>query len=144
MNKNYLFSFIFLSLFTLGCSNTNQLTNIDKKEDANPTSNDMIELNALTSQKYTLKVGQKAFFKTKVHGSVGLGAEHEIEDTSIIQLVSDDIEFDSKENAEMPGGDAAKKQFIFEALKAGKSKITINENYRGDLKKIASFTIEVE
>lgn len=134
--------FLWAALFTviIACTKINTL----QKSESSKKDLDMIALNALTSQKYTLKVGQRAFFKTKVHGSVGLWAEHEIGDESILKLVSNESEFENKARAKMPGGDAAQMTFIFEALQAGKSEVIIKENFRGTLKDIASFRIEVE
>ncbi len=135
--KHKLFLGFVLLLTHFGCASTAQVSTSEN-------NTDMIELDALSPQRYTFKVGQKASFSTKVHGSVGLWAEHKIEGDETLKLLSEEVKLDNESNAGMPGGDAAQKTFIFEAIKAGNSSIIIYENYRGELSKKASFKITVE
>jgi hypothetical protein len=105
--------------------------------------NKMIELHPLKDNHYTLKVGQKVYYSAKLHASVGIYTEYAINDTDVAKFVSDDITFQNKENANLPGGDEATQTFVFEAIKVGKTTITLREMFRNDEKHKAVFHVKV-
>lgn len=104
----------------------------------------MTQLNALGSKDYTLKVGEKVYFQMDVHASVGIGAEYENTDTSVLKLFSDEYNFKQKQEPRMAGGDAATQVFTFEALKVGETRLTFKRNFRGTIEQITEFNITVK
>jgi len=94
--------------------------------------------------KETVKVGQQLLYSASVHGSVGHSASVSSSNQLALPLVSSHIEYDDKERAKMPGGDAATKYFIFEAKKAGTYEIRASHYFRGDLENDFIITITVE
>lgn len=88
-----------------------------------------------------VEVGQTIYYSASVHGSVGIQASCWSEFDSILQLKESHFAYDDPKKAEMPGGDAATKTFIFEALKVGESRVMIKEHFRGELRE--EFIIEI-
>ena len=115
----------------------------EKKKKANTTLK-MTELNALTSKDYTLKVGEKAYFQIDVHASVGIGAQYENTNESVLKLFSDEYNFKQKQEPGMAGGDAATQVFTFEAIKIGETKLTFKKNFRGKIEETTEFNITVK
>lgn len=131
---------IILTFFgTTGCSKA-PLTNNKKTN----TILKMTELNALTAKDYTIKVGEKVFFKIDVHASVGIGAQYENTSEAVLKLFSDEYNFKQKQEPGMAGGDAAVQVFTFEALKEGTVKLTFKKNFRGNIEKTTDFNITVK
>ncbi len=106
--------------------------------------NDMIYLDELKSNSYTLKVGEKAYLSIDVHGSVGYWADYKISNEEVINLKDTQTEAYYPEKEGMPGGDKAKKTFIFEAKSIGTSNVTITRIFRGTTDKEIVFQIIVE
>lgn len=130
---------IIISFGAISCSK-NPLA----KDNKTKTALNMTELNALTSKEYTLKVGQKVFHQMAVHASVGIGAQYENSDESVVKLFSDEYNFHQKQEPRMAGGDAATQVFTFEAIKAGTTKLTFKKNFRGTIENTTEFTIIVK
>jgi hypothetical protein len=103
---------------------------------------DTSKLNQDSTTDYQVKVGEKISFKTSVHGSVGMAAEYKIVDEKILKLEEAKIIYDNP-NFEGTGGDGGKKKFTFKGLSKGKTKVTIQKIYRGDLEKEIVLEIEV-
>lgn len=100
----------------------------------------MVDINGLRG-KYTVQIGQQLRYSASVHGSVGYSASAYSSDSEALPLVKSFIEYDDEENAEMSGGDAATKYFIFDVKKAGVYEISASHYFRGDLEN--DFTIEI-
>jgi hypothetical protein len=100
------------------------------------------ELKQNTQTIYKLKVGGTISFKTKIHASVGLGAEYEFLDNKVVKLEDSKIIYDNP-NFEGVGGDAAMQKFTFKGLLKGKTEVTIKKMYRGNLEKEIVLEIEV-
>lgn len=100
------------------------------------------ELSQDSQTTYKMKIGEKISFKTNVHGSVGMGAEHEISDEKIVKLEGSETIYNNP-NFDAPGGDAAMQKFTFTALSKGKTKVKIKKIFRGDLEKEIVFDVEV-
>ena len=130
---------ILLFFGTTGCAKKT----IKTEKKANKSLN-MTQLNALTSKNYTLKVGEKAYFQMDVHASVGIGAEYENTNTSVLKLFSDEYNFKQKQEPGMAGGDAATQVFTFEAIKVGETKLTFKKNFRGTIEETTEFSIIVK
>ena len=136
---------VFASLGATECSKAPITTykETEKKKKAN-TALKMTELNALTSKDYTLKVGEKAYFQIDVHASVGIGAQYENTNESVLKLFSDEYNFKQKQEPGMAGGDAATQVFTFEAIKIGETKLTFKKNFRGKIEETTEFNIMVK
>jgi hypothetical protein len=80
-----------------------------------------------------VEVGQKLYYSASVHGSVGTQVEAWSGNDAVLKLNDTHFAYDDRKKAKMPGGDAATRTFIFEALKAGKCIVVIEENFRGKL-----------
>ena len=80
----------------------------------------------------------------EVHASVGIGAEYENTDKSVLKLFSDEYNFKQKQEPGMAGGDAATQVFTFEALKVGETKLTFKRNFRGTIEQTTEFNITVK
>lgn len=130
---------ILISFCATGCSKRPLTT--DKKTN---TRLNMTQLNALTSKDYTLKVGEKVYFQMEVHASVGIGAQYENTDTSVLKLFSDEYNFRQKQEPRMAGGDAATQVFTFEAIKVGETKLTFKRNFRGTIEETTEFNVIVK
>ena len=79
------------------------------------------------------QVGDNFTCKFHRHGSVGEDAEFEIEDTSIISHEKTDTEYLHPEHMKKPGwtgGDAERGYWFFQALKKGKTKLTVKVLFR--------------
>lgn len=81
-----------------------------------------------------LKEGQRFFYTYPKWGSVGIGAKYEIEDRTVIEFVGDVLSYDYPQRikAGMTGADEGTGTFIFKAVKKGKSKLTIQKDFRGE------------
>ncbi|WP_157698998.1 hypothetical protein [Bernardetia litoralis] len=95
-----------------------------------------------STKAYKIKVGEKINFATRVHGSVGMAAEYEIQDEKILKLDNSEIIYDNP-NFEGTGGDAATRYFIFKGISKGKTKVTIKKIFRGELQKEIVLEVEV-
>ena len=115
----------------------------EKVQKANNILN-MIELNALTSKDYTLKVGEKVYFQMDVHASVGIGLKYENSNEDVLKLFSDEYNFKRKQEPGMTGGDAATQVLTFEAIKVGEAKLIFKKNYRGKIEETTEFNITVK
>ncbi|WP_375561393.1 protease inhibitor I42 family protein [Bernardetia sp. OM2101] len=108
--------------------------NIDELKNQNSQAN--------SQANYKVKLGEKITFKTNVHGSVGMTAEYEILDDTILKLENSKIIYDNP-NFKGSGGDGGMKKFAFKALSKGKTKVTIKKIYRRELQKEIVLEIEV-
>lgn len=99
------------------------------------------ELSQNSQTTYKVEVGKTISFKTKVHGSVGMGADYEILDEKILHLEDNKVILDNPD-FEGVGGDSGMAKFTFKALSKGKTKVTIKKVFRGNLEK--EIILEVE
>lgn len=95
----------------------------------------MIEINPLISKKITLKIGQKAYYQATEHGSVGIGVGVVSKNNNILEKADTHFAYHRVQVVGMTGGDRATRTHIFEAKKAGKTKIMIREGFRGETTK---------
>ena len=82
-----------------------------------------------------VKVGEKLYYGGREHGSVGEQVECWSEHGEILKHTDTHSYYDKemKKGERRPsGGDASTKTFVFEALKAGVSKVMIKEVFRGE------------
>ena len=91
----------------------------------------MLELSKLENE-VVLKIGQKAYYQGDVHGSVGIGLMIQVEDEEVLKLSDTHFTYDNPGKSNMPGGDGGTKTFIFEALKAGTTRVNIKKDFRGE------------
>ncbi len=91
---------------------------------------------------HKLKVGEEISFKTNVHGSVGMAAEHILADDGVLELKESKIIYDNP-NFKGAGGDGGMKKFTFKALTKGKTKVIIQKIFRGELEKEIILDMEV-
>jgi len=91
-------------------------------------------------------VGNKLGYSFNEHISVGYWAEFEIEDESIIRHSGTDTVYNSPESMKepgMPGADAAKTTFFFEAISTGTSLLIVRNIFRGEIENEYKFRITV-
>ena len=145
MKKNSLQIFILCGiLLSFGATECSKKPSLPKTDQKAKKALNMTELNAITNKNYTLKVGDKAFFQMDVHASVGIGAQYENTNESVVKLFSDEYNFKQKQEPGMAGGDAATQVFTFEALKVGETKLTFKKNFRGTIEQTTEFNIIVK
>ena len=94
--------------------------------------------------KAELKVGQKAYYQTTVHGSVGVAARVNVDNSTILKLVDTHFAYKNAQKAKMSGGDKGTKTFIFEALKSGSTTIIVKDVFRSRVKNTYKITINVK
>ncbi|MHA1925050.1 MAG: hypothetical protein ACXABV_08730 [Candidatus Thorarchaeota archaeon] len=81
----------------------------------------------------TVQVGERFAYLFHRHGSVGEDAEFEIDDDTVIYLEETEAEYVNPENMKKPGwtgGDAERGRWIFQALRPGKTILTIRIMFR--------------
>jgi hypothetical protein len=121
MNK-YFFLATFLMILNGACS--------EKKDDCVKCAK---TLDILSKKDFIIAPDEIFYYEADIHGSVGIGVEYEIGDTSIVAFDHDEIRYKNKGEIE-PGGDQATKTFAFKAKKLGETTIVVKETFRGDVK----------
>ncbi|MCJ7817654.1 MAG: hypothetical protein MUP60_02280 [Candidatus Thorarchaeota archaeon] len=94
-----------------------------------------------------LSVGDEFYYQFHRHGSVGIDAEFEIEDNSILAHTDSETEYLHPEHMKKPGwtgGDAEKGKWFFKALKPGGTTLKINILFRFEVESTCTLTIVVE
>lgn len=84
-------------------------------------------------QTVTVKPGERIFYEASVHGSVGSSCKYVIEDSTVVKFVEEKTAYLYSERSNMPGGDAAKETFYFEAVQPGNTRVTLQHMYRGNI-----------
>lgn len=93
----------------------------------------------------TVKVGDTLTYSFKSHGSVGYGAIQQVADAAVVKYVRTDMNYEQPDKVSqgMPGADAATGVFVFEAVAAGTTTVTVEEQFRGTTESSTAFTITV-
>ena len=149
--KNYLIPIFLLSVLLSACgvskknSNNNTVV-VEKKEPEIKTKTDtsIVQIKQLGQKEYKIKVGQKISYTYKEHGSVGISAEYNISDASILQYKESKREFVNPDNTGMPGGDEARVTWIFEGAETGTVNLVVKSLFRGKTENEFKFKIIVE
>ncbi len=144
--KNYLIPIFLLSLLLSACSGTKKSTNttvVEEKKDSKDSS-DIIKIDPLRKSDYKIKVGQKISYSYKEHGSVGISAEYDLSDASVLVFKDKIREFKNPNNAQYPGGDESVITLFFEGGKPGSSNLKITNLFRGKTENEFKFKITVE
>jgi hypothetical protein len=105
----------------------------------------IIKINDLNE--VSIKVGDMLSYAYRKHSSVGIRAYHEIDNTDVIVLDENNIEYlypERKATAGITGADDARGEFLFKAISAGVSTITFIHEYRGDVEKKHVVKVSVE
>lgn len=92
-------------------------------------------------ESYTLSVGEKIYYSSRVHPSTGKRTRVTAKDTSILKPLESKIKSDNPVNKQKRGGDSGKKTFVFEAIKSGQTSINIIESFQGET--IKNYTIDI-
>jgi len=92
------------------------------------------------------KVGNRFYYQFRRHGSVGIDGEFDIEDTTVIQHEDTRFKYTHPENLKpgWTGGDDERGKWLFRALKAGETKITIRKMFRGRIDEQFSIRLVVK
>ena len=144
--KNYLIPIFLLSLLLSACSGIKKSTNttvVEEKKDSKDSS-DIIKIDPLRKSDYKIRVGQKISYSYKEHGSVGISAEYDLSDASVLVFKDKIREFKNPNNAQYPGGDEAVITLVFEGGKPGTSNLKITNLFRGKTENEFKFKITVE
>lgn len=94
-----------------------------------------------------LSVGNEFYYQFSRHGSVGIDAEFEIGENSVIAHTDTETEYLHPEHMKKPGwtgGDAEKGKWFFKALKAGGTTLKINTMFRFEVESSCTISIIVE
>jgi hypothetical protein len=81
-----------------------------------------------------VELGEKVYYSGSVHGSVGIQKNAYSTDKDILGLINEHFAYNNKQKKGMTGDDAATTTFVFEALKKGKCKVIIKDEFRGEVK----------
>lgn len=84
-------------------------------------------------ERVQVRVGKKMKVRFEQHGSVGIYAEYQIGNDQIVAFVKEETRFKNPKNAEMPGGDAATGEYIFQAKRRGTTHIIVKKMFRGNM-----------
>jgi hypothetical protein len=113
-------------------------------DDGKPVAPREVKLSPL-ERDVTVPVGATLLYSFKSHGSVGYGAIQQVGDSAVVRYVRTDMNYEQpdKVSAGMPGADAATGVFVFEAVAAGTTTVTVDEQFRGTTEQSTTFTITV-
>ena len=123
-------SLLLIALTCLSCGETKEISN----------SNDMLQMTMLT-EKIELSIGEKAYYAGTVHGSVGTQKECWSNDGAILKLTGKDFKYHKPLVEGETGGDRATETYTFEALAEGKTTVTIQDWFRGEMQ--SEHTIQI-
>ncbi|MCU0446331.1 MAG: protease inhibitor I42 family protein [Microscillaceae bacterium] len=104
----------------------------------------MIHLNK-ASKNLRLKVGQKAYFAYRLHGSVGFYGQYELGDSTVLAMIQEGSIPENPNAPEgMTGADNAQAYYIFEAKKAGTTTLILKQMFRQseDSKKVLKIKVQ--
>ena len=104
--------------------------NLSAQTDRFKPEENMLEITSLAS-KINLKVGQKAYYRAVEHESKGVGVGLDVEDNVMLKQVDTHIAYHYHNDANAHGKDKTTKTYVFEAVQPGKTKITVQELFRG-------------
>jgi predicted secreted protein len=148
--KNYLILIFLLSLLLSACSvtknNSNSTTIVEKKEPDIKTKTDtsIIQIKQLGQKDYKIKVGQKISYSYNEHGSVGISAEYDLSDASVLVFKDKIRVYKNPDKSEYPGGDEATVTLIFKAAEKGIVDLVVRSLFRGKTEDEFKFKITVE
>jgi len=83
----------------------------------------------------TLAPGRRMFYEYPLHLSVGVSCQYVIEDDTIVKLAENKEVYKQPERLGIPGADAATGTFFFEAVKPGRTVVTLQHLFRGSIEK---------
>jgi len=103
-------------------------------------------LHPFSNTVFEVKKDEIFYYEAKVHASVGIQVEYEIENTQIIAFHHSEIRYKNKQNVEkgLSGADEAIKILAFEAKSIGETTLTFKELFRGEIKNTYIFKITVK
>jgi hypothetical protein len=149
--KNYLIPIFLLSLLLSACSGTKKSTNktpvVEEKKEPKEKSkgdSDIVIISPLGKTDYKIKVGQKISYSYKEHGSVGISAEYDLSDASVLVFKDKIREYKNPDKSEYPGGDEATVTLIFKAAEKGIVDLVVRSLFRGKTENEFKFKITVE
>jgi hypothetical protein len=96
--------------------------------------------------KVEFQVGESFYYQFRRHGSVGIDAEFEIADTTVVEHVRTKTEYLHPERMKpgWTGGDSERGQWFFRAAGSGQTTILIREMFRGKMQGECSITVVVK
>jgi hypothetical protein len=92
---------------------------------------------------YDVKVGYTLTYSTNIHTSVGNEANVMVSDSVVLVQNESGFVYKNADNANMKGGDGGTRTYRFEAASPGKSLITIEKVFRGQVTDTYELTINV-
>lgn len=127
---NFILVLVFASLSSFAMAQTNK-TSADK---------DTIGLIPFKGHE-TVILGQYVDYTGNVHGSVGIEAEVHYLNDGILKFIGSEVTYKNHESPMPAGGDSGYRSFLFQATEIGETTITIQEIFRGEIRK--EFTIVI-
>lgn len=107
----------------------------------------LINLNKVSDTKLTIQKGTKLSYSYLKHSSVGNEADFKIENEAVLVFRGSEIRYHNPERMKDPqitGADAATGKFVFEAIKAGKTRLTLQELFRFEVEEEHIFELIIE
>ena len=98
-----------------------------------------------TESAVSVRPGTCLVYRFHQHSSVGIEAEYQIDDSSIVRFKTQETHYHHPEKLQpgWTGGDSAEGQFIFEALKPGQTVLHVRHLFRGELEREQTVAVEV-
>jgi len=90
-----------------------------------------------------LRPGERMVYEFLSHGSVGISCRYLIEDDAIVTLAQQKEEYKHPERLDVPGADEATGIFCFEAVKPGRTVVTLQHLFRGGIEKETRLNVVV-
>jgi hypothetical protein len=144
-----LFFLLLLGIVSIACVGMkNKSVDVKLKSDISTPgtrpASDTLHINPLGQKEYKVKVGQIVSYSFREHASVGISAEYDLSDASVIKYKERIKVYKNPQREGITGGDDSRVSFVFEAIEKGSSDLTINEMFRGKIQNEFKFTIIVE
>jgi hypothetical protein len=110
-------------------------------------NSDQVQLERITKgEVVTVNRGARLAYSYRLWASVGYGADYVISNLHVLKMVYDKALYlhGDRMKPGMTGGDEARAQYVFKAVDAGSTLLTVRELYRGKVKVEKRFEVEAK
>jgi hypothetical protein len=108
---------------------------------------DQVQLDRMSrGEVVTVTKGARLAYSYRLWASVGFGADYVISNLHVLKMVYDKASYlhGDRMKPGMTGGDEASAQYVFKAVDAGSTLLTVRELYRGKVKVEKRFEVEAK